>query len=84
MGGGGGHMGEKWTGRQPSGIKTCVQQHNTYLIEFKFIEKLEQLAILIFVLQSNVMLQKTIQGKLALVVDEHFHRLKQTQIKYEI
>ena len=52
-----------------------------YLIEFKNIEQLEKLAVLLIVLKLHVMLLKAVQGQFGLVVDIHFHRLLNFKIK---
>merc|ERR1712038_622590 len=43
------------------------------LVEFQYIQKLKELAILLRVLQLDVMLLQTVQGQLGFIVDVHLH-----------
>ena len=46
-----------------------------YLVELQDIKKLEELAVLLVVLQLDVVLLEAVEGELGLVVDVHLHRI---------
>ena len=48
----------------------------SHLVELERVEKLEQLAVLLVVLQLDVVLLQTVQRQLRVVVHVHFHGLQ--------
>ena len=48
----------------------------THLVELQNVEQLEEFAVLLVVLQLDVVLLEAVKGQLGLIVDVDLHRLK--------
>jgi len=50
--------------------------NNYYLVELQNVKQLEKLLVLFIFLQLDIMLLQAVKGQLGLIIDIHFHRLK--------
>jgi hypothetical protein len=51
-----------------------------YLVELENIKQLEKLLVLFVFLQLDIVLLQAVKGQLGLVIDIHFHRLKNARV----
>ena len=49
--------------------------HKPYLVEFKQIEEVEELSVLLALLELDIVLLEAVQGQLSLIIYKHFKSL---------